>query len=206
MLENPKLFLFQIFQHYETVKISHFFVFLSKNFRKTPNGPPSFFWKFCNRMDVKKSQRAPFLQFSALWDFSKGIIFLLKIGFLRPSTLYPIFVFLKDRYFFCDFFEICFHRSPPQFLEETKRFASPKDSSRFLALCDLPETNFENSGNKISQSVLLKGFPLKTMGFLLFPVREEWLLRLMCIPSGLFWRCRIDEILTFLSFHLWFSV
>ena len=34
------------------------------------------------------------------------------------------------------------------------------------------------------------------MGFLLFPVGEEWFSRFMRIPLGIFWRCKIDEILT----------
>ena len=31
------------------------------------------------------------------------------------------------------------------------------------------------------------------MGFLLFPGGEEWFSRLMRIPSGTFWRCKIDK-------------
>ena len=34
------------------------------------------------------------------------------------------------------------------------------------------------------------------MGFLMFPVGEEWFSRSMRIPSGIFWRCKFDEILT----------
>ena len=44
------------------------------------------------------------------------------------------------------------------------------------------------------------------MGFLLFPVEEEWFSRSMRIPSGIFWRCKIDEVLTIISFFAWFSV
>ena len=43
------------------------------------------------------------------------------------------------------------------------------------------------------------------MGFLLLPVGEEWFSRFMRIPSGIFWRSKIDEILT-MSFYTWFSV
>ena len=57
----------------------------------------SIFWNFATKWIFKK---VPLLQFSALWNFSNRIIFVLKLGFLRPSTLYPIFVFLKDRCFF----------------------------------------------------------------------------------------------------------
>ena len=42
------------------------------------------------------------------------------------------------------------------------------------------------------------------MGFLLFSVGEEWFSRLTRIRSGIFWRCKIDEIL--ISFYPSFSV
>ena len=50
-----------------------------------------------------------------------------------------------------------------------------------------------------------KCFRLRKMGFLLFPVEEEWFSRFMRIPSGIFWRCKIEEILTIISFYSWFS-
>ena len=105
-----------------------------------------------------------------------------------------------------------FTEAPPQFLPETKRFASVKDSSRFTALCDLPET-IKNIFRKISIFSLsflffFKGFPLRKVSFLLFSVGEEWVSRLMRIPSGIFWRCKSDEIL-FLVLRMilliWFS-
>ena len=86
--------------------------------------------------------------------------------------------------------------SAPQFLPETKRFASVKDSSRFSALCDLPEAIKKIS--HFSHFLFFfkkKGFSLRKMGFLLFSVRQKWFSRLMRIPSGTFWRCEIDEIL-----------
>ena len=52
----------------------------------------------------------------------------------------------------------------------------------------------------------LKCFRLREMGCLLFPVGEEWFSRFMRIPPGIFWRCKIDEILTIISFNPWFSV
>ena len=51
---------------------------------------------------------------------------------------------------------------------------------------------------------LFKVFRWERMGFLLFSVGEEWFSRLTRIPSGIFWRCKIDEIL--ISFYPWFSV
>ena len=38
------------------------------------------------------------------------------------------------------FLKIVFIEARPEFSQETKRFASVKDCSRFSALCDLPET------------------------------------------------------------------
>ena len=58
MLENRKGSFFQIFRHYETVKISLFFF---QNFSKDSKRSPFSFFRFCNRMDVKKSQRVPLL-------------------------------------------------------------------------------------------------------------------------------------------------
>ena len=89
-----------------------------------------------------------------------------------------------------------------------KRFASIKDCSRFSALCDLPET-FKKFFEKFRIFFLIflfffKCFRLREMGFLLFPVGEQWFSRFMRIPSGIFWRCKIDEIL--MSFYTWFSV
>ena len=122
MSEKSKGSLFQIFRHYVTVETHFFCIF--ENFvcsEKDSKRSPFSVLTFCNKMDVKKSQT----------DFSKGIISVLKLGFLRPSTLCPIF-FSMTSVFMRVFFLICFHRSSPQFLPETKR-------SRFSALCDFTE-------------------------------------------------------------------
>ena len=49
-----------------------------------------------------------------------------------------------------------------------------------------------------------KGFSLRKICFLLLSVGEEWFSRLMPPPSGIFRRCKIDEIS--MSFYPWFSV
>ena len=112
-------------------------------------------------------------------------------------------------FFLCDFFSNLFSSKPPHFLLETKRFASIKHCSRFSTLCDLPDTfikiflkNFEKFFSSIF--CFFKGLRLRKMGFLLFSVGEEWFSRLTRIPSGIFWRCKIDEIL--ISFYPWYSV
>ena len=45
----------------------------------------------------------------------------------------------------------------------------------------------------------LKGFRLRNMSFLLFPVGKI-VLETYAYPFGYFWRCKIDEILSILSF------
>ena len=108
-----------------------------------------------------------------------------KIRFSQAQHAISNFVFLlKTGVFSMRLFKkIVFTEAPPQFLRETKRFASVKDSSRFSALCDLPETIKKFFLNFV---FFLKGFPLRKMGFLLFPVMEEWFSRCMRIPSGIF--------------------
>ena len=102
---------------------------------------------------------------------------MLKLGFLRSGTLYPIFVVLKDRcFFYATFLKICFTEAPPQFLPETKRFARVKDSSRFSALCDLPETIrniFEKFQTFFLNFLFFKGFSLRKMFFCCFQLEKN---------------------------------
>ena len=132
---------------------------------------------------------------------------MLKLGFLRSGTLYPVFVVLKDRFFLCDFFvKICFTEAPPQFLPETKRFARVKDSSRFSALCDLPETSKRIFENFFPQFSVFKGFSLRKMGFCCFQLGKNGF-RDLCVSFRVFFGavyCKIDEIL--MSFYPWFSL
>ena len=104
-------------------------------------------------MDVKKYQRDPFAVFGFV-RISKMIFLILKLGFPRPSTLYPNFLFFKDRRFSMRYFSHLFSLKPPQFLLETKSFASIKDSFGFSALCDLPETFIKKFLEKISKKNL----------------------------------------------------
>ena len=168
---------FGFFGTMRLLKIRIFF----ENFSKSPNGSPSIFLKYRKRMDVKKSQRTPLPQFSALWDFSKVIIFVLKLGFLRPSTLYPIF-FSKTGVFHMRLFQFFFIEVPPQFLPKMKGFATLKDSSRFSALCDFKkiagnlQKNFRKYFGKISGNFwkkFKKIFPSIFCLFLTFSVEED---------------------------------
>ena len=130
----------------------------------------------------------PFYSFTV--RFFKSNNFCLKIRFSQAQ--HAISVFFRDRcFFYATFFSNLFS-SKPQFLLETKRFASIKHCSRFSALCDLPETFIKKIFQKIPKkkfpqfSVFFKGLRLRKMGFLLFPFGEELFSRFMGIPSGFF--------------------
>ena len=81
--------------------------------------------------------------------------------------------------------KICFTEAPPQFLPETKRFAKVKDSSRFSALCDLPETIksiFEKFRKKIPQFSV---FFLKKIVFCCFQLGKNGF-RNLCVSLRVF--------------------
>ena len=142
--------------------------------------------------------------------------FCLKVRFSQAQHAISDF-FQRPVFFICDFFDFFFIEVPPQFLPKMKRFATLKDSSRFSALCDFKkiagdlQKNFGNFLKKIQKNFsfnflfVFKVFRWGRWVFLLFSVGEEWFSRLMPIPSGIFWRCKIDEMLTY-SFYPWFYV
>ena len=131
-------------------------------------------------------------------------------------------VFFKDRCFSYATFSIFFHRSPPSIFTKNETFCDSKGlvkvfgTMRLQKNCRCPSKKFfENILEKFRKIFeknfsfnflfFFKGFPLRKMVFLLFSVGEEWFSRLMPIPLGIFWRCKIDEILTY-SFYPWFYV
>ena len=122
----------------------------------------------------------------------------------------------------CDFFNFFFIEVAPQFLPKMKRFVTLKDSSRFSALCDFKkiagvlQKNFskifwKNFGNFLKKNY----FSFNFLFFLRFSVEEDgffavfsWgrmVFETYAHPFGYFWRCKIDEILTY-SFYPWFYV
>ena len=108
-------------------------------------------------------------------------------------------------FFLCDFFKLVFS-NPRQFLQETKRFASVKDSSTFSALCDLLETFKKVFRIFFPQfSVFLKVFRWERCFFAVSGWEKNRFSILMRISSGIFWSCKIDQILK-LSFYPWLSV
>ena len=165
---------FRFFGTMRLLKIRIFF----ENFSKSSNGPPQFFLKYRKRMDVKKSQRTPLSQFSALWDFSKVIIFVLKLGFLRPSTLYPIF-FSKTGVFHMRLFQFFFHRSSPSIFTkngDSKGLVKVFGTMRLQKNCRWPSKKFfENILEKFRKifEKNSKNFPSIFCLFLRFSVEED---------------------------------
>ena len=153
-------------------------------------------------MDVQKSQRPPFTVFGIV-RFFKSNNFCPKIRFSQAQ--HPISDFFSRLVFFCYFFfKKCFHRSPSLIFTRSETFCERKGLFKVFGTMRL--TGELQKKIRIFHTFLgfFKGFPLRKMFFLLFPVGEEWFSRLMRILSGLFWRCKINEII--MSFYPWFSV
>ena len=107
------------------------FAFFSKIFQSLQRVPSVFLIFLKTEWLLTNFKEPPFTGFG-IARFSKLVVFVLKLGFLK--------FFLRQVFFLCDIFKICFHRSPPQFLLETKRFASIKDYSRFSATYRRPSS------------------------------------------------------------------
>ena len=152
--------------------------------------------------------------------FFKSNNFCLKVRFSQAQHAISDF-FFKDRCFSYATFSIFFSSKSPLNFYQNETFCDSKGlvkvfgTMRLQKNCRCPSKKFfENILEKFRKIfekkfsfnfLFFKGFPLRKMGFLLFSVGEEWFSRLMPIPSGIFWRCKIDEILTY-SFYPWFYV
>ena len=129
--------------------------------------------------------------------FFKMSNFCLEIRFSQAQHAISDFCFfLKTDFFLRDFFQFVFIEAPPQFLLETKGFASIKKCSRVSAVCDLPETIIE----KISKNFDL--FFLNFLFFERFSVEKDGVFccfqmgkngfRDLCVYFGFFWRCNVN--------------
>ena len=95
----PKGPFFQIFWKYETaIKICHFF---REFFITDSKESPFNFLKFCNRMNVEKSQRVPSFTVSGIVTFFKSNNFRVKIRF--SQVRHAISGFKRPVFFLCDF-------------------------------------------------------------------------------------------------------
>ena len=133
------------------------------------------------------------------------IISRVKIRFSQwTRTLCPIFVFFKTGVFLvlCVFSNL-FLSKLPQFLLESKRFASVEDFLGFSALCDLPEIFVRKISNFFS--TFLSCFRLCKIDFLFSPVGKKDVLESHAYSFGYFWHCKILTIVFFFIFeHLYF--
>ena len=116
---------------------------------------------------------------------------MIKLGFLRPSTLYSIFVCFQRPAFLCDFFSNFFSSKPPSIFTRNETFCHHEGLLKvFVHYATYPRPSSKNFVEKFrkksSSFCFFKGFRLRKMGFLLFPVVEEWFSRFMRIPSGIF--------------------
>ena len=109
---------------------------------------------------------------------------------------YIRYFFYRASFFPCDFFVICFHRSPLSFFQKRNVLRAWR-SPRCSGLWDLPK-----------YTVRLFFFEVFSVGKMFFCCfsRGKWFSSLIRIPSGIFWRCKIDENWTILSFWPWLSV
>ena len=159
----------------------------SEKFLRSPKGSTFNFFDILQQTGFSNSKGFPLTIFGIVRIYKMNI-FVLKIGFLSGPARYIRIVFLRPAFFLYDFSLICFYRSPPQFLLETKRFASIEDSLGFLALCDLPKTfikqffeilffrNFSYFGRSVEQN-----------GFFLCPVGKKVVcFRVLCVSLRVF--------------------
>ena len=196
------------------LKISHFFF---ENFSKTSKIPPSIFLKICYRMHVKKSDRATLLHFLALWDFAKRIkFFVLKLGFLRPSTLFAIF--FQTGVFCIRLFQNLFSSkpSPSMFARNEsvcEHYGLLKVIGTMRLTGDLYQKNFE-SFRKIFffNFLFFKRFPVQKDGFFAVSSWGRMVFETYAYPSGYFlalWNRWNFNVLSRLVLHmillLWFS-
>ena len=122
---------------------------------------------------------------------------------------------ISDFFFKTGVFSSLFSSKPPSILTRNETFCEHKGGLlKFFGTMrltwDLLQKFFWKKLDFIFFlfSAFLEGFRFRKF-FLLFPVGEKWFhqgSRFMRIPSGIFWRCKIDEILTIMSFYRLFSV
>ena len=115
--------------------------------------------------------------------------------------------FFKDRCFLCDFFSNVLMEASLSILTRSETFYEDKELLKVFSTVrftgdlhwKLFSKNFKNIFTLIFCFFFEKMFSVEKDGFLLFPVGEEWFSRFMRIP-WVFWRCKIDKILTIIFF------
>ena len=122
MLKNSKGSLF--FRFFGTMRLPlKFLIFFQKIFIKDSKESPFNFFKFCNRMDVKNSQRVPSFTVSGIVTFFKKDNFRVKIRFSQVRhAIFDFCCFKRPVFFLCDFFKNLFHRSPSSVFARNETF------------------------------------------------------------------------------------
>ena len=152
MLKTLKGSLFSEHRHYETVQNSNFF---QKFFRL-----PYFFQKFFNVPKASSFQFFDILQQNECYKILKGP-FITFFGTMRLSgnfkkirknseNFFSIFsfkrpFFKRPIFFLCDFFKICFHRSPCSIFTRNKTFCerTPQGFATYRRPSKMFSKNFE---------------------------------------------------------------
>ena len=112
-------------------------------------------------------------------------------------------LFFKDgRFFLCDFFLVCFHRSPLNF-SRNETFCEHK--GLFWVFGTMRLTG-DLDRKKSSFFSFLKGFRLRKMGFCCFRLRKMVFQSFVYTFGFLCGAVKLMKILTILSFYHWLSV
>ena len=90
-------------------------------------------------------------------------------------------------------------------------FCEQKALLKVSALCDLPETFIKKILKKFRKKLFSIFCFLKVYGWesCFFSVVSSWrrmVFEIYAYPFGIMWRCKIDEILTVMSFYPWLSI
>ena len=119
MLEN-----FSLFRFFGTMRLSKFFIFCFFERLQTVS-LQFFFWNFATEWMLKNLKGSSCTVFGIV-RFLKNNNFCLQIRFSQAQHVISDFRLFKDRCFLYATFKIRFHRSPPQFLQETETFCERK--------------------------------------------------------------------------------
>ena len=111
MLKSLKRSHLSAFRHSETFQNSFFFV--SKNFLKSPNGPPSFFSYFATMHG--ENEKGPLFTAFCIVRFFKINICRLEIRVSQAQHAISNFVLFQNGVFSMRFFEFAFIKAHPQF-------------------------------------------------------------------------------------------
>ena len=190
------------------IKLLIFCFFFRKFFIKDSRESPFNFLKFCNRMDVKKSQRVPSFTVSGIVTFFKRNNFRVKIRFSQVRHAISDFCcFKRPVFFLCDFLKKIVSSKPLlNFCQKRNVLRELRTPQGFWHYATYRRPSKIFSKNFFLNFLLFKGFSLKKMSFFAVFSRGRMVLE-TCVSFRVFFGavyCKIDEIL--MSFYPWFSL